>query len=229
METKKNKKYQIKNYRLPSLFVGLNYITAIVLATFTYRVPVYSKENEKVELISANIIYEEVFDEEPKEIISQPQIKKPKPQKEIDLNQEVKTIDNTNKKIDEKIVEVVDIDFDETFETTETIGTYDPIVDFPDIEASFGGGYAKMAEWLQKNLKYPKTSIELDEQGKVYLRFIVERDGRITNVEIIKGVSKELNDEAKRLIKNMPKWTPGEVKGVKVRSMFTMPINFQLQ
>ena len=86
-----------------------------------------------------------------------------------------------------------------------------------------------MAEWLQKNLKYPKISMELDEQGKVYLRFIVERDGRITNIEIIRGVSKELNDEAKRLIKNMPKWTPGEVKGVKVRSMFTMPINFQLQ
>ena len=70
--------------------------------------------------------------------------------------------------------------------------------------------------------------MELNEKGKVYLKFIVEKDGSITNVEIVRGISKELDNEAKRLVRNMPNWTPGEVKGLKVRSIFTMPINFEL-
>lgn len=224
MEIKKNKKYQSEQYRLPALFVGFNYVTAIVLLVFTYRTPVYSKEKEEnLDLISTNIIYEEVLIEEPQVIIPTPPTQRPEPQQEIDLNQEIEVIENTNEVVNETVVEIIDI-----VETTEIVEVYEPIIDFPDVEASFNGGYLEMAKWMQENLKYPELSMELNEKGKVYLKFIVEKDGSITNVEIVRGISKELDNEAKRLVRNMPNWTPGEVKGIKVRSIFTMPINFEL-
>ncbi|MFM7301569.1 MAG: energy transducer TonB, partial [Crocinitomicaceae bacterium] len=61
-----------------------------------------------------------------------------------------------------------------------------------------------------------------------YLKFVVEKDGTISNVEVIKGVSRDLDNEAKRLVRVMPEWKPGRSKGMTVRSYFTMPINFEL-
>lgn len=223
METKKNKKYQIENYRLPSLFLGANYITAIILAALTYRTPIYSREKEEITRLSTDIIYEEVLIEEPQVIIPTPPTQRPEPQQEIDLNQEIEVVDNTNEEVSETIIEIIDV-----VETIEIVEVYEPVIDFPDIEASFNGGQIEMAIWMQENLKYPELSMELNDKGKVYLKFVVEKDGSITNVEIVKGISKELDNEAKRLVRSMPNWIPGEVKGLKVRSIFTMPINFEL-
>jgi TonB family protein len=104
----------------------------------------------------------------------------------------------------------------------------EPVVGFPDVEAEFTGGESAMQKWMQRNLVYPEMSMEMGEQGKVYLRFIVEKDGTISNVEVIKGVSRDLDNEAKRVIRAMPEWKPGRSKGMTVRSSFTMPINFEL-
>ena len=223
METKKNKKYQIENYRLPSLFLGANYITAIILAALTYRTPIYSREKEEITRLSTDIVYEEVLIEEPQVIIPTPPTQRLEPQQEIDLNQEIEVVDNTNEEVNETIIEIIDV-----VETIEIVEVYEPVIDFPDIEASFNGGQIEMAIWMQENLKYPELSMELNDKGKVYLKFVVEKDGSITNVEIVKGISKELDNEAKRLVRSMPNWIPGEVKGLKVRSIFTMPINFEL-
>ena len=148
METKKNKKCQIENYRLPSLFLGANYITAIILAAFTYRTPIYSREKEEITRLSTDIIYEEVLIEEPQVIIPTPPTQRPEPQQQIDLNQEIEVIENTNEVVNETVVEIIDI-----VETTEIVEVYEPIIDFPDVEASFNGGYLEMAKWMQENLK----------------------------------------------------------------------------
>ncbi|MFM7636468.1 MAG: energy transducer TonB [Crocinitomicaceae bacterium] len=99
---------------------------------------------------------------------------------------------------------------------------------FPDVEAEFTSGDSAMQKWLSQNLVYPEIAMERGEQGRVYLKFVVEKDGTISNVEVIKGVSRDLDNEAKRLVRAMPGWKPGESKGLKVRSSFTMPINFEL-
>jgi len=113
-------------------------------------------------------------------------------------------------------------------EDIEVVDIVEPVVDFPDVEAEFIGGEAAMQKCLQQNLMYPEMSMEMGEQGKVYLKFVVEKDGKISNVEVIKGVSRDLDCEAKRLICLMPRWKPGEYNGMKVRSYFTIPINFEL-
>ena len=104
-----------------------------------------------------------------------------------------------------------------------------PIVDFPDVEAGFPGGAAAMMKWINDNIKYPQTSIEMNEQGRVFLSFVVETNGSISNVKIERGISIDLDREAKRVIKKMPKWVPGESAGRAVRARCRLPINFQLQ
>ena len=102
------------------------------------------------------------------------------------------------------------------------------VTDFPDVEAQFPGGNEAMMQFIAENLQYPEVSLKMKEQGKVYVRFVVEKDGSISNVAILRGVSVSLDREAKRVVCMMPKWTPGELKGEAVRSRYLMPIVFKL-
>jgi TonB family protein len=123
----------------------------------------------------------------------------------------------------------------------------DFISDFPDVEAEFpchtfyqydtlGNvsaqtnecGISAMMQFLSENINYPETAVEMGEQGRVFLQFIVEKDGSITDVKVDKGVSSTIDKEAIRVVQKMPKWNPGQVKGRNVRSKFLIPINFRL-
>ena len=110
----------------------------------------------------------------------------------------------------------------------EVVDVEEEIIDFPDVEATFPGGGAAMQRWIANNVKYPQTAIEMNEQGRVYLSFVVEPNGSITNISIERGVSSDLDREAKRLLRKMPKWTAGEARGRKARTRCRLPINFQL-
>lgn len=103
------------------------------------------------------------------------------------------------------------------------------IVDFPDVDPQFPGGSLALKQWIQDNIQYPEISKELGDQGQVYVTFIVELNGSISKVQVMRGgVTDELNREAKRIIRNMPKWTPGENKGMPVRSRCRLPVTFKL-
>ena len=103
------------------------------------------------------------------------------------------------------------------------------VVDFPDVEAEFPGGMEPMKKYIDDNVQYPDAAREQGIEGRVYVSFVVEKDGAITGVSIMRGTaSPELNEEAKRLVRNMPKWKPGEVKNAPVRSRCRLPIFFTL-
>ncbi len=102
------------------------------------------------------------------------------------------------------------------------------IVEFPDVEAQFPGGTDSLMAFVRNTLIYPEVSKDMGDQGKVYVSFVVEVDGSISKVMIERGVSAELDREAKRIIRNMPKWIPGEAKGKPLRSRYRLPIWFRL-
>ena len=83
-------------------------------------------------------------------------------------------------------------------------------------------------KWISKNIKYPILAQENGIQGKVYLQFVIEKDGSITDVRVARGVDASLDKEAIRVIQSMPKWKPGKQRGKPVRVSYTLPINFQL-
>lgn len=96
-------------------------------------------------------------------------------------------------------------------------------------KAEFPGGEAAMYKWLGNNIRYPEAAQQNDIQGKVHVKFVVEKDGSIGAVTLVKGVDKDLDREALRVIKKMPKWQPGKNNGVPVRSYFSLPVTFRLQ
>lgn len=104
------------------------------------------------------------------------------------------------------------------------------IYTFVDEDATFKGGQKAMATYIQKNIIYPQNAIKNHIEGKCYLRFVVTKKGTVSKVIVDRGVKNcpECDEEAVRVIKNMPKWNPAKYKGKKVNCYFTLPINFTL-
>lgn len=96
-------------------------------------------------------------------------------------------------------------------------------------QAEFPGGQAALMKWLSNNIRYPEAAQQNDIQGRVIVKFVVEKDGSIGAASIVKGVNKDLDREALRVVKKMPKWQPGKNNGVAVRSYFNLPVTFKLQ
>jgi protein TonB len=104
----------------------------------------------------------------------------------------------------------------------------EPILTFVEKEANFIGGYTKFNKYIETNMKYPSTAEDMGIKGRVIVKFIVEKDGSITNVEVENGIEEcpECNQEAIRLLKNSPKWNPAMNDGKAVRTVVRVPIKF---
>ncbi|MDO9154217.1 MAG: energy transducer TonB [Paludibacter sp.] len=94
---------------------------------------------------------------------------------------------------------------------------------------SFPGGDAALFKFLNDNVKYPVIAQENGIQGRVICQFVVNRDGSIVDVEVVRSVDPSLDKEAIRVIKSMPNWSPGKQRGKSVRVKYTLPVNFRLQ
>jgi len=110
-------------------------------------------------------------------------------------------------------------------ERKDTINVYDCVEQMP----SFPGGSQKLKEFIEENLRYPKELEESCVQGRVIVRFIVERNGKLSNVKVVKSVDPVLDKEALRIVKLMPRWISGRQNGIPVRVKCYIPIIFRLK
>ncbi len=104
----------------------------------------------------------------------------------------------------------------------------DEIFKAVEINPEYPGGETAFGKFLQKNVKYPSMAKENNIQGKVYVQFVVERDGSLTDIEVVRDPGSGLGDEAKRVLKMSPHWKAGIQNGKPVRVQYTVPVNFQL-
>ena len=129
----------------------------------------------------------------------------------------------------ERIAEKVSTTLTEEVKTTPTIDQDDPVFQVVEQMPEFPGGMGECMKWLQANIKYPKEAKEKGEQGRVILQFIVERDGSVTDVKVVRSISLALDAEAIRVASAMPKWKPGMQKGKVVKVKYTLPVMFSLE
>lgn len=94
--------------------------------------------------------------------------------------------------------------------------------------AEFPGGIDSLFLYLSKNVQYPKFARENDIQGTVFVTFVVEKDGRISNIEILRGIGGGCDEEVVRVIQNMPRWIPGTMQNEYVRQQISLPVKFTL-
>ena len=102
---------------------------------------------------------------------------------------------------------------------------YEQVEQMPE----FSGGQSELVNFLMKSIQYPDESKKKGTQGKVFVSFVVDKDGSIKNAKILRAVDPLLDAEALRVVKSMPKWTPGKEKGKAVAVQFTLPIKFALK
>ena len=136
------------------------------------------------------------------------------------------TLDNTNKlnlteKLEEYVYEAPEIE-EEDIQEAEVFKVVEEMPEFP-------GGTAKLLEFIQKNMRYPMKARESDIQGKVYIQFVVETDGSISNANVLRGIGGGCDEEAVRIVNSMPKFKPGKQRGTPVRVQYMVPIVFKLQ
>lgn len=226
--------HNLQKNRLTRLMIGSCYVTGMMLAAFTYGNQELITKRHRVDFNIPDVYIMDT--ESPKEVVAPMPQKQEKAQETpvLDLTQEIKPDEN------EQVVcitdDIEDTDGDtETDTTSNSTSTDLPIIgdsevkDFPDVEAKFEGGYDAWKSFLLDELIYPEMSIEFNEQGTVYLSFIIELDGSIGEVKVLRGVSKLLDEEAIRVIKKSPKWKPGLINNQPVRTRINIPINFILQ
>ena len=220
MEEKKHSEVDGDKIKSSITIIGLNYVAALALAAFTFGQVNLEDDDKEHAAKDKNRTFQQEAEEtpppppeDPPEIQITPEVPEEVVIKE---NEETPPPPDVTPPAPPPPVE----------QKVEPVAA--PIVEFPDVEAGFPGGPAAMMKWINDNVKYPQTSIEMNEQGRVFLSFVVEKDGSITNVKVERGISIDLDREAKRVVRKMPKWIPGESAGRAVRARCRLPINFQL-
>ena len=104
----------------------------------------------------------------------------------------------------------------------------EPVEEVPDEQAAFPGGQQALMTWLSQNMKYPEEALEKGTQGRVLVGFVINKDGSVDEVNVVRSVDAALDAEAVRVVKAMPKWTPGKKGGKTVRVRYTLPLTFKM-
>ncbi len=102
------------------------------------------------------------------------------------------------------------------------------IYDAPEVMPEYPGGMQAMMNFIGENVKYPEDAMEKNISGKVFVSFVVEKDGSVSEAKVVKGVCESIDNEALRVVNAMPKWTPGKKDGKNVRVSYTLPFTFKL-
>ena len=216
METKKNPEISLEKKK--GLFFQIGLILALVIVLVAFEWKSYEKVDYNLGQLNLDDLEEEIIP------ITKQEIKPPPPpppppevieivEDEVEIEDELE-IEDTESDEDEEI-EIEEEDDDEFFMVVENM-------------PEFPGGDLGLMKYIQKNVKYPAIAKEYNITGKVYVSFIVDKSGSVTNVKIVRGVDKNLDAEALRVVKSLPKYKPGKQRGKAVRVMFTIPINFTL-
>ena len=216
MEPKKNPEISLEKKKGLYFQIGLVITLIVILGAFEWKS--YEKVDYNLGQLNLDDIEEEIIP------ITKQEIKPPPPpppppevieivEDEVEIEEELE-IEETES--DEDIAIEIEEESDDDF--------FMVVENMPE----FPGGDVGLMKYIQNNVKYPPIAKEYNITGKVYIQFIVDKTGSVTNVKVVRGVDKNLDAEAVRVVKSLPKYKPGKQRGQNVRVMFTIPINFTL-
>jgi periplasmic protein TonB len=223
MEPKKTAKADLTKKSFLFFNIGLIISLGLAIMAFNYRV----YDDTSVKEFKSDVVVDEILDVPPTEQLPPPPPKIEQPQiievpdekeieEEININMDVET--TTETKVEIPIAPVIE-------EEKE-----DPNQIFLVVEESAApiGGMPAFYDYVGKKLKYPAQARRMGIEGKVFVEFVIEKDGSITDVKAIKGIGAGCDEEAVRVVESAPKWKPGKQRGKPVRQRMVLPINFKL-
>lgn len=227
MEIKKSSKADLEGKKGIFFEIGLVIALAILLFAFEWRSS--SEEVSQFQTVAEEQIEEEIIP------ITQQMLKPPPPPPPAPKLSDLLNIVETEAEIDEEL-EIEDADDESENKEISDVSDFEGYgdedtgeQDYFDLVEDMPQFPTNLNKWLSKNIRYPAIAQENGITGRVIVRFIVDKDGSVTDVTIARGVDPSLDKEALRVIKSMPKWKPGKQRNKPVRVRFTIPIVFGLK
>lgn len=228
MEIKKSESANLESKKLTWVLLGFILVLAAHYVAFEWTQ--YEEEGDTGLIVDAGdiVLEEEVIP------ITMPEKKTVPPPPQAVTQAEVLNIVEDDAEIEETTI----VSAEDQAEFVEITDDVPIVVEEPEKEEEifqvvekqpeFPGGMAELMKYLQKNIKYPTVCQEQGIQGRVIVQFVVNSDGSIVDPQVVKPVNPYLDKEALRVVRTMPKWSPGEQRGKKVRVRFTLPVTFRL-
>ena len=228
MELKKNPKADLENRR--GLYLEIGLVVILVAALVAFNLKTYDSE-EKVQ-------FERQASEEQEEIVIQTQqeeLPPPPPPEQPEVTTEFEVVEDDKEVKNELVVNAEVTEETKNIEITpvkieaEAEEEEQQIFTVVENDPEFPGGMEALYKYLAQNIKYPQLARDNNITGRVYVTFVVERDGSITGCKVLRDIGGGCGAEAVRVVKSMPKWTPGKQRGKAVRVQFNLPVNFNLR
>ncbi len=227
MELKKSDQANLEKRK--SIFFQLGLAIALSLMLIAFEWTSGGLSNNEFDLRDMEQVEEEIIP-----ITRQDQPEPPKPPEPPKVTEVLNIVDDDVEIDDELQLEDFEVDQNTEIEIMEYVEEEEEedaeiffiVEDMPSFQ---GKGQNGFRAYIFQNLKYPEIAAENGIAGKVYVKFVVEANGSVTNVELVRGVDPALDAEAIRVVKSSPKWSPGKQRGKPVRVSFTFPISFVLQ
>jgi len=223
VESKKNPKADLT--RTTGLFLNVGLVVSLLLVIFAFEKKVYD-DGSLVNLSAQAEDFEDLMD------IPQTQQPPPPPPKKV--QPEIIEVPD-EEEIEEEIE--IDLDVEMTEETVIEEVVFEEAPEEEEVDEIFTivedqptpiGGMSEFYQFVQKKLKYPAQARRMGIEGKVFVQFVVDKDGSLTEVKAVKGIGAGCDEEAERVIQSAPKWKPGKQRGRSVKVRMILPITFKL-
>ena len=227
MEIKKAPQADLQNRKGLFLEIGLIISLSLVIAAFLYAPDEYRIDAVEQEVV---IVEQEIVE------ITRNELKPPAPPQKVEIKVYNDILDivtnDTEVKTDisfDEFMDGLDMDVSYVVQEEEEIEEDTPIIKAEQMPTFQGGDLMKFREWVQKRLRYPQIAQENNIAGRVTLSFVIEKDGSLTNIEVMQSPDRSLSEEAIRVLKTSPKWEPGKQRNQPVRVKYTLPVAFQIR
>ncbi len=227
MELKKSPKADLEGKRTYFLEIGLILALLFVWAAFEWSAN--PEQVQEDQFAMDDELEEEILVTRPPETPPPPPPPPPPPaptdeievvKDDVEIETEIEV--NVEAEEEETVVVTEIVEAEEVIDEQQVFVVVEEMPEFP-------GGMNALNKFLGKNIKYPQIAADNGIQGRVFIKFVVEKDGSVGETVVARGVDKSLDNEAQRVIKKMPKWKPGKQRGKAVRVWYTVPVNFRLQ
>lgn len=221
MEARKNPEAELEGRKTSFMFIGLLAGLALTLVAFEWTA--FTEKVDSLGQLEMDLLEEEVIP--PSAAPPPPPPPPPAPTTVLEIvedDEEVVEVEQIEQEVDDN-TEVQQVERVEEEVEEEQIFTI--VEEMP----SFPGGEGELFKYLGKNIKYPEMANSAGISGVVYVTFVVDKDGKIRDVKVLRGIGGGCDEEAMRVVKNMPAWKPGKQRGKSVTVQYNLPIRFTLR
>ena len=222
MESKKTDRADLEKIKGTLLIGGIVFAAALVLVAMEYKV--YEQKKSDLGELKVDMIEEEVIPRSRQQ--PPPPPPPPKPTTVIDIVEDEEEIE------EELVIEDMEVDEDTEIQQIEQVEEdveEEKIFKIVEDMPQFPGGQQALMKYLAENIKYPAIARDAGIQGTVFVTFVVDENGNVGEVEVLRGIGGGADEEAKRVVRSMPKWKPGKQRGKPVKVQYNLPVRFTLK